>query len=409
MKKQLLTLPLILLPLASCGSNTNSYENKVKIIDALLEHVNVDATLIEHYSFKDYSYLNFSNEQHVNRDYGYIYINGVKTPATRDNGDYNSITYYEGDSGQALYQVLTNSNEVISKTKYINSMIATYADNYASPFDYLDADDILDGYYLKDYKASIILQTLFGVDANVKEAKINLKNGLATSIDFDIRDQILHYAASYDMYIEAVISKEVKLSLSYDTPKLNALNAKENNDEIIKNALNNLSNNYTLTFKSPNLSEDVTLYNTGDYIYLHNDSEHIGANNGDILYKKNGNNYDKYIYRYSSNKFIKQMSNVKLINILPRFSELSYRLFDKQSEGIYYLDSTSATLNAEYLILNDYNYYSEEGISATVEVNDGYITNITSVFGNNQRYIVNETISNYQTTTLPSWLDINSL
>ena len=75
MKKQLLILPLILLPLASCGSNTNSYENKVKIIDALLEHVNVDATLIEHYSFKDYSYLNFSNEQHVNRDYGYIYIN----------------------------------------------------------------------------------------------------------------------------------------------------------------------------------------------------------------------------------------------------------------------------------------------------------------------------------------------
>ena len=52
MKKQLLILPLILLPLASCGSNTNSYENKVKIIDALLEHVNVDATLIEHYSFK---------------------------------------------------------------------------------------------------------------------------------------------------------------------------------------------------------------------------------------------------------------------------------------------------------------------------------------------------------------------
>lgn len=399
-KNKLLLLTLFLLPLTGCNNGSSS-QTKTKLINSLLEHVNIDAKVNIAYSFEGQEEFNFEESYSLNRDYGYI--EGT-TPATRENGDYSSITYYEGNNGEAIYDVLNSDNEVQRRAQYINSMIVTYADRYTNPFDYLDAKDIDDSFNIKPYKASKILTTLFNRSFNVRKATFKVNDGVATSIEFDIANDVVTYITGFDQYKEITLSHEVTLNLNYDTPKLTKVSPKTNDDENIKLALENVNDNYTLTFSSPNLSRDVIVYNTGDIIYFHNDIDSIGVSNGDILYKKNGNNYDKIIYRYESGKFIKQISNVKIETILPQISSISHHLFDKKSEGVYYLDSTSAALNAELLILNEYNLFPEEGISATVQVKDNNISSITAIFGNSQRYIVNETISNYGVTTLPSWL-----
>lgn len=410
MKKILLILPLVISPLFSCSNDGVSYQDKTNLINALLGHVNIDAKLEQTYDFGGpYSYLNFSNKKEINRDYGFVTTNGKKVSAIRENTSFSSITYYEGENGEASYQVLNNKNEVITKAQYLNSMIVTYSDYYSNPFDFLDENDVLDDFSLKSYKANIVLQTIFGGVFNCESAKFVMKDGNAVAIDFTIRDYSFSYALGFDLTLMATIKTQISFKLKYDTSELSLVSPKENDDLIIKNALESVVDNYTLALTSPNLGENCEVFVTEEAIYFHKDIGSVGMNNGDILYKKNGANFDKYIYRYSSNRFVKQQSNVRLSKILPSFSDISYKLFDKQSDNLYYLDSTASNLNAELLILNDYNYYPGEGVSATVEIKNGVIKHISTIFGNSQRYIVDETISNYGSTTLPSWLDIENI
>ena len=408
MKKILLILPLTISPLFACSNSGASFQDKTNLINKLLGHVNVDAKLEQVYDFGGpYSYLNFSNKQEINRDYGFIKTDNKTVPAIRENTTFSSITYYEGINGEAAYQVLNNKNEVITKSQYLNSMIVTYSDLYSNPFDFLD--DIHNDFSLKSYKANMILQTIFGGVFNCESAKFVMKDGNAVAIDFVVRDYQFSYALGLELTLTTKIKTNISFKLKYDTPELTLVSPKTNDDQIIKNALESVSDNYTISLTSPNLGESCEVFVTEDAIYYHKDIWSVGMNNGDILYKKNGANFDKYIYRYSSNRFIKQQTNIRLSKILPSFNEISYKLFDKQSDNIYYLDSTASNLNAELLILNDYNYYPGEGISATVEIKDGVIKHISTIFGNSQRYIVDETISNYGTTTLPSWLDYENI
>ena len=144
-------------------------------------------------------------------------------------------------------------------------------------------------------------------------------------------------------------------------------------------------------------------------LYLHYDIESTGVSDGDVLYKKNGSKYNIYNYVETQGKFIANGSINDVSNLLPKFDKIIPNLFTKRSDTVYTLDFASAKLNAELLLLSQFNYYTGNYRLATVTLNNNQISTITVTVDSASPVILTEYILNQGSTTLPSWLNISSL
>ncbi len=397
----ILILPLMLI-VASC--NKNNIDPKNNIIQKLLECVNIKISGNEYVSYPDkYSYLNSTTPININRDYKTIIEpNGNKTPAVRDNN--NFITYFRGENGQAISEVLTSDNQVVSKNYQYYGLDILYSDLFANPFEFIDTIDIGEDYSLTNSKASFIIEQFTGLNYAVKDAKFVVDSDLAKSLLINTHDR-QESIVTQNGFINVNYSLDIKIDFDYTIGNIEHLTPRKEADNVLKEAFNN-NQNYTMTFESDSLTSDYIIYVTEEATLIHKGINDIGLNDGDEYYQKaSENSYIKYSYSSSTNKFSIKNMNVTKEEFLPNLSSVSPNILLKSSENIYLFDKQAATYGLEKMILPMFNVNSGSGNQGTLIIKDGHFSSLTAKFGDYNSLLITQNYSNYGTTSLPDWFD----
>ncbi|MDD7316294.1 MAG: hypothetical protein PUG55_02535 [Bacillales bacterium] len=397
----ILILPLMLI-VASC--NKNNIDPKNNIIQKLLECVNIKISGNEYVSYPDkYSYLNSTTPININRDYKTIIEpNGNKTPAVRDNN--NFITYFRGENGQAISEVLTSDNQVVSKNYQYYGLDILYSDLFANPFEFIDTIDIGEDYSLTNSKASFIIEKFTGLNYAVKDAKFVIDSDVAKSLLINTYDR-QEAIVTQNGFIDVNYSLDIKIDFDYTIGNIEHLTPRKEADNVLKEAFNN-NQNYTMTFESDSLTSDYIIYVTEEATLIHKGINDIGLNDGDEYYQKaSENSYIKYSYSSSTNKFSIKNMNVAKEEFLPNLSSVSPNILLKSSDNIYLFDKQAATYGLEKMILPMFSVNSGSGNQGTLIIKDGHFSSLTAQFGDYNSLLITQNYSNYGNTSLPDWFD----
>ena len=397
----LLILPLLFIA-TSCNESTT--DPKSNIIHKLLECVNVKISGNEYVSYPDdYSYLNTTTPININRDYKIIIEpNGNKTPAVRDNNSY--VTYFRGENGQAVSEVLTPDNQVINKNYQYYGLDILYNDLFANPFEFLDSIDIDEDYYLNNSKASFIIEKFTGLNYAVKDAKFIVENNVANSLTINTYNNH-ETIITQNGYIDVSYALDINIDFDYSIGNIEHLTPRKEADNVLKEAFNKDSN-YTMTFESDSLTSDYIVYVTEEAALIHKGISDIGLNDGDEYYQKaSENSYIKYSYSSSTNKFSIKNMNVAKEEFLPNLSNVSPNILLKSSDNIYLFDKQAATYGLEKMILPMFSVNSGIGQQGTLIIKDNHFSSLTAQFGDYNSLLITQNYSNYGNTSLPDWFD----
>lgn len=412
MKKRniLLILPLLFLTV-SCGENsTDKNSIKYNIINKILDNVNVKITGEETITYpSEYKYMDSSTKISINRDYKSINEeNGTKTAAIRDYSNGEFTTYLQGDDGQIVNEFLSSKNEVVSVDYTPSNIQLLFSEYFANPFTYIDESDIDDDYSLNLAKASLLVEAYTGYQYAVKEAKFNVEDNVATSLNIEFFDKI-NGLVSTDETISITNSLSLDIKFNYDIAEIKHLTPRNISDEGLNNVFKN-DENFTITFESDATSDTCIVYATSDAIYVHTGIKDIGIVDGDIYYKKASNgSYDQYIYDASELKFNLESFDVKLDDILPNVESVSPNILLNESENVFTFDNFSAKYGIENLILPNYKISSGLGLNGTLTLKNGKISKLYAKFNETSPFSITQNYYNYGSTSMPSWLDISTI
>lgn len=407
MKKRniLFILPLLLV----CGCSQNNIDTKENIINNLLNGINVKINGTESITYpENYSSLNYTSRININRDYATITEeDGTKTPVVRENTDYDFTTYLKGNKGQVVNEYLNTKNEVITVDYSLGGKQILFNEYFANPFEYVDTTDIGDDYSLNPLKAGLIVESYTGYQYQVKEAKFNIENNVATSLNITFYDKIESIVSSTEM-INITNSLSLSINFDYNINISSHLTPRKDADETLKNAFTHKTN-YTMTFESNATSDTSIIYVTEDAIFVHNGINDIGAKNGDIYYKKINDTYDKYEYRTATGSFAPITFGVTLDKILPTIENISPNILIKDSNNIYSFDKVASLYCLEEFILPSYSVTSGLGIKGTLQLENGNISSIYAQFNKTSPFSITQKYYNYEKTSMPTWLDTSSV
>jgi hypothetical protein len=414
-----LILPLIL-SAVSCGpvapsTPTNNeplprYDAN-EIISHLLDNVNVKVSGYEIATFEEpYSFLNYSTKIDVNRDYSKIYEeDGTVTPAIRDNSNYAFSTYLKAKDGGTYFEIL-NADNTVEKVEYkINYNKVLFNEYFANPFEYIDVDDFdLDG-NLDLVKANLIVELLTGIPTSPKTAKFTFEDNYATSLDitFNPRLDIIESSTSV---IFGEVNYDLNIDFSYNVAPLRHLTPRSNADEHITNALQNKTN-YTMTFETDLINSVATLYVTENAIYYQNAINQIGPVDGDVYYKKVGNDtYESYVYKASVGKFNIDELSVKTHQILPDLTKINPNVVLHDNGKNYLIDEVTALNTLDDFIIPTYIVGDGYGIKGTIKLDENdNLAQYKGRFHPSSPFNITQTYFNYGSTSIPSWLDVDNI
>lgn len=415
MKKRnlLLVLPLIA-SVVACAPSSNDDGNVDinKVLAYLLDNINVKADGKETVTYSgDYSYLNYENFVNVDRDYSNIKENdGSVTPAIRENTGHQFTTYFKATDGGTVKEVLNPDNTVTTSEYRINYNKVNFSEKFSNPFNFIDAGDIDEEFYLNKVKANYIVEMVTGYARYATTAQFKIENNRATELNFVFADRT-NFVQTKDGEEIFITSKfELSIKIDYSVAPIKHLTPRSGADEKITAALVN-KNNYTITFSSDLITSKSTVYVTEDAIYFQQAINNIGPSDGDIYYKKvSDGKYESYVYKSSVGKFNIESLSVEISAILPDFSKINPNILLKDSEGIYLVDSIAALNSLDNFVLPYYVIGDGYGRNGTIKVNENNeIVSFRGTFDAGTQFTINQTYFNYGSTSIPSWLDVANI
>ena len=398
---------------------TASTTSQETIIEALRGLVTVDASYTETitYDSQDMQYLNSTDTYEVTRDYGYIVEeDGSHVEAVRFFDDTSSTIYYKGDDNYAYYETLKADNTVETHT-IIDTGVGlpiAYSKYFRNPWNYISADDISDDLILDTHKASFLLETYFGIERGVAEARLIIdEQGLPTGIDITVADLVRGQGSSDGSFIESTSHIDMTLSYKYGETDLRHLSPSTNSNPELETAIGNLGSNFTMTMTSSALAVPFTIYSTDDYVFVHSSIQKSVAT-GDMLlrYETAMARYSAFTYNESTNSWTRSGYLEDISALLPGvFSgSINTALFGEVSDGIYSLIPDSVGTGACELMIPVLQGFDTIGLSGYVKVQDGRVTALSSTYDYSVTPVtLTVSVTDYTSTVLPSYVDVESL
>ena len=389
----------------------------VEAIKALRGSARVAGDALLHTEYEDpaYAVLSYDAEYYFDRVYGTIDDgNGKTTKAVRDMAASNPVTYYKGENNNVWTDYLMPDNTVQAKEVYTYNMPQAYDRVYTNPWDYISERDISDDLTLAPQKATLLLNDYMGLDFAVNEATVSFNSeGLISRVDFDVFDKPGQVTVGFEGTTDITQSLEVSFTFDYTVDPLTHLPASTDSNPELREALGNMGNNYTAYFTGSQLGHDIVFYVTEGAILLHNNpfTNHLLA--GDMLYVVSsgtaGSTYTPFTY--DGSKWVSGGTTLNsLDNVLPRFSQVSDAIFDKVGNSdTYALKPEATTYSAGYLSLPDSLTYATQatGTVGSVTVRDGHVAKAVAAY--ELGATCTGSFSDYGTTQLPAWFDIEEL
>lgn len=425
MNKKYLALILPLLLTVSCGPTSTPTEtpteapttatdpsnNMERVLENLLNNVNIKVTGTEKYVYPEgLEAYNVTNYINIDRDYAKIVEeDGSLTPAVRDNTQNRFVTYIKAKDGSTYNEILDADNTVLKQEFKINYNKVLYNEHFGNPFEYVDVTDIDENGNLNKTKTNYLVQLLTGLSISPKSSVLSFDgSGHATSLKiesyprYDIIDAgvIIEIETTYDLLVE----------FDYNVEPIYHLQPRANADEHITSALSNKTN-YTLQFRTDMASTATTIYVTEEAIFVQNDSNATGASDGDMFYKKGSNGtYESYVYKSSVGKFNIDELSVDVKHILPDLTTINPNIVINESGKVYSIDSTAALNSLDNFVIPNYPIGDGFGINGTIilDENDN-ISQFRGKFFPQQPFNVVQNYYDYGTTSMPSWLDVDSI
>ena len=111
---KLLLLFALPLSLISCGNSISvTKEEKNNIIDKLIDNVYVEAHAYQDLIYpKEYASYSSKSEYHFQRQYSTFMDNNKEIEAVRFIKGSKTVTYFEGSTGKAYYQVFDQNGNI---------------------------------------------------------------------------------------------------------------------------------------------------------------------------------------------------------------------------------------------------------------------------------------------------------
>ncbi len=403
MKKKIgfLLLPL-LLPLSGCQT---SIPSQGSLLHDLMDgfHVSIEGNIETVYP-EGYEILNTNQNIIVERDYkNIVEEDGTITPAVREQRGTNFTTLFRGENGETVYELLTKGNEVEAYPLLSGGNPIVFNDVYGNPFTYLEPDDIDEQLILDSAKASFVLKKLTGYSFAVQTAQFRVKNNKVKGLDVMIFDRV-DGLQTVDGMLEIVNHISLQISFAQDVDEITHLLPRKEADKALQDAFLP-SENYTMTFESNATADNMIVYATEEAILLHHQIHSFGYENGDIYYKKTGEDcYDKYVYQSSTHTFSLQDFDVKKRNILPDLSNVSPNILVQETKDSYRFDAYSAPYGMEDFILPAYAISSGIGVTGVLRLDGNHFSSLHAYFDASS-FSITQNYYNYDMTTMPSWFD----
>lgn len=391
-----------------------------KILYPLKNDVTIDASVVETVKFEDekYSYLDATTTSSLNREYAILKDENQKnTKGVRVLTDVGLKTFIRGENGILTYQSLDKFNKVQNVKVVTAGLDVLYSSLYDNPFDYIFATDIDASGNLDPKKASFIINKLFDLDYSVNSASFILNsNGFATGLKFDVASargaQIVEVGVDPGTFIKSLT---VTMNFTYMQGGVKLVTPRNEKQEELSSALNNMGNNYTIALTSDGLAQTVVYYVTEEGIYSHLGGYTIGYVDGDTYYaKQSDGKYKKYTYSLADYSWNPDNLNAPLSQdeILPAYNSIDTAIFEKDGDNSYSISKEAAPLASDALNVPAYSFGGTDGagFDAHVVLDNGNVSSVTSVSKTTSASVaVNEAFSNYGTTQLPSWIDLNQI
>lgn len=409
----LFVLPL-LTSIVACGNPTEETPAETNIdvvLYNLLDNINVEITGSEDIIFAEpLAHLNSSNTLNINRDYSTILEDdGSKTPAIRENTNNDFTTYFRGEDGETVYEVLNADNTVAIEEYRINYNKVNFNEKFSNPFNYIDSSNIDENYNLDTVKATYIAEAFTGYTRFANSATFVIENNYAKELKFTFADRV-NLIETAEGNITATSKFNLNIKFNYDVEPIKHLEPRTGADEFITSALKN-SNNFTMTFNTDLLTARATVYVTEEAIYFQNDINSIGPKDGDVFYKRIAENeYESYVYKSSVEKFNLDSLSVKKSAILPDLSKIDPNILLKSSTSVYYFDKISAENVLNKFTLPYFQIDDGEGINGTLKLDENNnISYLRAMFYPSSPFTVTQNYYDYGTTQIPAWIDVNEI
>lgn len=405
MKKSniLLILP-VLLSFVSCSNKEATIQEQ--IVNSILNGVNVKIEGEERVSYpENYSYLDTVSPISIDRDYVKIKDkNGKSAPAVRENTDGDFTTYFKNEEGYAYREYLTFDNKVYEEIYEISGNMIIFNERFSNPFEFIETDDISSSFELDLTKATFLVESYTGLQYSVKEAKFNVENNKATSLDLVINDRIDIIAESETSEILLTSSLALNIDFTYGVNQISHLSPRKLNDKTLKNAFKNLTN-FTLNASLESVSDTLTVYKTSSDIFFHY-GKNESLNDGDKYYKSMSNGlYDEYTYSFASGEFEITNFDIEEKTFLPKYTDFSSDVLIKNSENVYEFDAASAKFALESMIVPEFGITGGLGMYGTLTLKDGNVDTISGKFYPSNPFNITQKFTNVGSTNLPDWFD----
>ena len=98
-------------------------------------------------------------------------------------------------------------------------------------------------------------------------------------------------------------------------------------------------------------------------------------------------------------------SSIKKEKIFPSFDKIKSELFDKSSDNQYFMDFARAKLNAENLLIPEFNLFPSNSKSCFISLNNGNISHISVSIDTSTVTNINQTIFDIGNTNIPEYFD----
>lgn len=384
------------------------------LLSSLRQGFSVSGTATETLNYPEgYTQYNSVTTTSFSRDYGQLADDdGVSHQAIRIYEGSQTSVYFEGDDYTAYEEVLLSDN-TIGTIKYQSfGMDVLYVNEFKNPFNYVSVSDIDSEFHLDSEKASFVLSTITGIRWSVDSAQFVFENGALSSLDFAFAVKPMGIQDSTGAFVTIDAQMSVDFSLSLDVPQFRHLQPSTTENPELETAIEALStNNYTVTFRSNGLSVDSRLYVTANDIYYQANASQVGPQNGDVLYHKNGAFYDIYNIKNGlpDTTNVSSSFSSPLETYLGGLKTISAALFQKKSDNLYTLQNDAIVYGAPSLVPSTYGMSEDSGIQGYISLENGKIADVTSILfsGSNVTFITH--FENYGSTSLPAWIDVESL
>lgn len=420
MKKALLITSMAFL-LISCGgtialkADSASAEN---ILSAFMNGYKVEAYGTESFIYPSpYEGMSYTSSFSGNREYGSLLREGTKVKAVRDS---NGLIHYADEEGVACYDTLDAYNEIatIHEQRWATDIL--FADLYREPFAYVSSEDIdISTLSLDPEKASFVSATYLGHTHPVKEATFELDEyGRASSLNIVYKTKLDGLETTNDAGETVIYQIEdsftSRISFSYEVEEFVALAPSSNSNPSLDAAFKKSHDNYTLTLYGNGLSASPKYYVTGEGIYFHPLSSVDGLADGDIYYAYDSfaEVYEPYSYSESTLAWVPGNGTLHKEDILPDFSSLSSAIYEEIGGNYVIIDeaaySAPISLVVPYLVSGYEDGYGLGGYLSLDEA--GNISSINLSFAISiYTYTLGEHFSDYGSTSLPSYLDVEEI